>query len=182
MPLSPAQPRARLHTRRIVIHGYERDDGLFDIEAQLTDTKSAEIQSEDRGTIPAGEPLHGMFMRLTIDAQRMIVACEASTDYAPYSVCPQAAVNFSRLAGIRIQPGFMREAMGRVAGAQGCTHLRELLQQMATTAYQTLYSKSARAKSGLSDESRGLLGTCLAYAPDSPVVRRRWPDAYTGPA
>ena len=27
-----------------------------------------------------------------------------------------------------------------------------------------------------------LLGTCKAYAPDSPVVARQWPQFYTGPA
>jgi len=27
-----------------------------------------------------------------------------------------------------------------------------------------------------------MLGTCLAYAPDSPVVQRQWPAFYTGPA
>jgi hypothetical protein len=176
MPLSPPADRARLHTRTIVIDGYEREDGLFDIEARLTDVKSADMSNHDRGRIPAGEPLHGMAMRITIDAERFITACEASTDYSPYSICPDAAPHFARLAGLQIKPGFLRDALSRVAGVEGCTHLRELLQQMATTAYQTLYSPSARKKSGLAASNAGLIGTCLAYAPDSPVVKRMRPD------
>ena len=26
-----------------------------------------------------------------------------------------------------------------------------------------------------------IVGTCLAYGTDSPVIRRRWPELYTGP-
>ncbi|RDJ93830.1 DUF2889 domain-containing protein, partial [Lacticaseibacillus rhamnosus] len=50
----------------------------------------------------------------------------------------------ARLAGLQIKPGFLKEAARRVGGTLGCTHLRELLQQMATTAYQTI--DPARAK------------------------------------
>lgn len=176
MPLSEPTGRELLHTRSIVIDGYARDDGLYDIEAKLTDVKSADFSNHDRGLIPAGEPLHGMYMRITIDADRFITACEASTDYSPYAICPRAAPHFARLAGLQIKPGFLRDALSRVAGVEGCTHLRELLQQMATTAYQTLYSQAARKRSGLTASSAGLIGTCLAYAPDSPVVQRMWPD------
>ena len=39
MPLSTPQERELLHSRDIVLRGYQRADGLYDIEAQLTDTK-----------------------------------------------------------------------------------------------------------------------------------------------
>lgn len=32
-------PRRLAHTRQIVCSGYVRDDGLYDIEARMTDTK-----------------------------------------------------------------------------------------------------------------------------------------------
>jgi hypothetical protein len=164
-----------LHTRRIAIHGYQRRDGLIDVEAELTDTKPYDFGNEDRAHIPAGEPLHGMAMRLTLDDALTIVACEASMDWTPYTICPGVAPNFAALAGLQVKPGFLRAAMGRVAGTAGCTHLRELLQQIATTAFQTAYS--LRMKRGLEPgSSPGLVGTCYAYAEDSPVVRRRWPD------
>ena len=180
MPLSEPVARERLHTRRIVLHGYHRADGLFDVEATLTDTKPYSFANEDRGTIEAGEPLHGMSMRMTVDEDMLITDFEAATDYSPYAICPQAAPNFARLAGLRIGRGFLRAAAERVGGTHGCTHLRELLQQMATVAFQSLYPVRAKsAKPGVSTET-GLLNTCFAYSSDSPVVERRWPERFTG--
>jgi hypothetical protein len=174
---------------------------LFDIEAQLTDTKSQGFANRDRGYVEAGEPLHGMWMRLTVDEDMHIVTCEAASDYTPYAVCPGAAPNFSRLAGLRIKPGFLKEAAKRVGGTVGCTHLRELLQQMATTAFQTINPARARRDAAADGETEkpgsdkmdarialrmggapAILNTCLAYSSDSPVIRHRWPHLYTGPA
>lgn len=200
MPLSQPQERELLHSRDIVLRGYHRADGLYDIEAQLTDTKSYGSASHDRGYIDAGEPIHGMWLRLTVDGDRHIVACEAASDYTPYTACPAAAPNFSRLAGLRIRPGFLREAAKRIGGTMGCTHLRELLQQMATTAYQTIDPARARREALAAGEvdkpgsdrldlritnkmggPPAILNTCIAYGSDSPVVQRRWPHLYTGP-
>jgi len=193
MPLTPPAPREELHTRAITLRGYRRQDGLFDIEARLVDTKPFAMPNQDRGHIRAGEPLHEMWMRLTIDETMQIVACEAATDHGPYAVCPQAAPNFARLVGLRIRSGFLKEAALRVGGAVGCTHLRELLQQMATTAFQTVGPARARKElanatadaldARISEHMGGaerMLNTCLAYAASSPVVKRRWPHLYAG--
>lgn len=180
MPLSQYAAREQLHTRAIKICGFRRDDGLYDIEAHLTDTKAHAFDSTDRGRVAAGEPLHGMWMRITVDEAMRIVACEAATDYGPYSVCPQAAPNFARLAGLTIRSGFLKEAAARVGGVAGCTHLRELLQQMATTAFQTIGSAQARSEQTRPGGAPRILNTCLAYAADGPVVKRRWPHLYTG--
>ncbi len=40
MPLSDPAPRKPLHKRANECRGYRRDDGLWDIEAHMTDTKS----------------------------------------------------------------------------------------------------------------------------------------------
>ncbi len=186
MPLPSPAPREPLHRRAIDIRGYRREDGLFDIEAHLVDTKSYAFVNDDRGTIEPGEALHGMWLRLTVREDLEIVACEAASDFTPYAVCPQAAPNFARLAGLRIGPGFNRAVNERVGGVHGCTHLREMLGQMATVAYQTLYPLRARKEreeaarimtAGGTVERRrpAMLGSCLAYAPESPVARARWP-------
>lgn len=127
MPLSEPQDRELLHLRDIALRGYRRADGLFDIEAHLTDTKTYGFPSEDRGFVGPGEPLHGMWMRMTLDEDLTIVACEAATDFGPYAICPGAAPNFARLAGLSVRRGFLRAAAERVGGVEGCTHLRELL-------------------------------------------------------
>ena len=200
MPLTPPNDRELLHSRDIVLRGYRRADGLYDIEARLTDTKTYGSANHDRGYIQAGEPIHGMWLRLTVDEHRQIVACEAASDHTPYAICQSAAPNFSRLAGLRIKPGFLKEAAKRIGGTLGCTHLRELLQQMATTAYQTIDPAKAKREADAAGETdvRGsdrldmritakmggapaILNTCIAYGTDSPVVRRRWPHLYTGP-
>ena len=191
MPLSPPADREKLHTRTIEMHGYRRADGLFDIEARLTDTKSYEFSNHDRGVIEPGVPLHGMLARMTVSEDMVITAFEAVTEHGPYAICPSAAPNFARLAGLRIGRGFVKAANERVGGVHGCTHLRELLGQMGTVAFQTLYAVRMRnpaapapdAPNATETASRPvMLGTCLAYAPDSPVVQRQWPAFYTGPA
>jgi len=189
MPLSPAVPREALHTREITMTGFRREDGLYDIEAHLVDTKSYSFNNTDRGMVHPGTPLHGMWARMTLDEDMAIVAFEASTEFSPYSICPQAAPNFARLAGLKVGRGFVRAANERIGGVHGCTHIREMLGQMGTVAYQTLYSirhrrdQAANAETTAEVATQGrpaILGTCLAYAPDSPVVKRSWPEHYTG--
>jgi hypothetical protein len=189
MPLSaPPEGRQPLHRRTIDMHGYSRPDGLFDVEAHLIDTKTYAFQNIDRGVIEAGTPLHGMLARMTLNEDMVIVAFEASTEFAPYTMCPQAAPNFARLAGVKVGRGFIRAAAERIGGVHGCTHLRELLSQMGTVAFQTLYSvrqkRRPEANPQVAYQPTGarpaMLGTCLAYAPDSPQVKRLWPDYYTG--
>ena len=120
-------------------------------------------------------------MRMTLDETMLITGLEAHTDYSPYTICPAAAGNFSRLVGLRIGRGFLRAASERIGGTHGCTHLRELLQQMATVAFQTLYPVMAkRAKTMVGPPV--LLNTCYAFSADGPVVQRQWPEHYTGPA
>jgi hypothetical protein len=201
MPLSQPAERERLHTRAIEINGYRRADGYYDIEAHLTDVKSFGQTNFDRGFIEAGDPIHDMWMRLTIDETMHIHAVEAVSDKTPYAMCPTAAANFGRLVGMQIKAGFLREATQRVGGTVGCTHLRELLQQMATIAFQTINPARARremAADGEPADKRGsdsfdtrisdkwgggnkLLNTCLAYDEKGPLVKRRWPLLYTGP-
>jgi hypothetical protein len=180
MPLSPAVDREPIHHREITLRGYRRADGLFDIEAELGDTKSYAFTTEERGQINPGERIHGMSMRLTVDENYLIVGCEADMRDTPYGICPTAAPNFARLAGLSIGRGFIKAANERIGGTEGCTHLRELLAQMATVAFQTI----APLKMKIDGESivSTVLNTCLAHAADGSLVKRRWPALYTGPA
>lgn len=199
MPLSAPVARERVHKRAIEINGYRRSDGLYDIEAQLTDSKAFGQTNYDRGYIAAGEPIHGMWLRLTVDDRMNIVGAEAASDFTPYVMCPSAAPNFGKLVGLQIKAGFLREANHRVGGTAGCTHLRELLQQMATTTFQTIGPARVRqemqtegnadapgsdkADARITEKMGGapkILNTCVAYSADGPLVKRRWPDLYTG--
>ncbi len=180
MPLSRATPRKLLHQRDIQIRGYERADGLVDIEAHIVDSKTYSWSNQDRGGIQAGEALHDMWVRLTIDRDMVIQGCEASMDATPYNTCTGATGSFSRLTGLKLGKGFIKAAMAQLGGVVSCTHLRELLQPVATVAFQTIHSlrehqapgnagKAARTAAGI---QVGLLNTCFAYDETGPLARR----------
>jgi hypothetical protein len=155
---------------------------LWDIEAHLIDIKTYSFDNQDRGgEIRAGEPVHEMRLRMTIDLEFRIHRLEAVTEQAPYRICSEASAVMERLAGLRIGPGWMRKVKQRVGGTRGCTHLIELLPVLATTAYQTLHfalEQQEREKTHRSPPT--ILDTCHALASDSPVVQREWPAFYTG--
>jgi hypothetical protein len=180
MPLSPPAQRDLLHLRDIAIRGFLRADGLIDIEARLTDTKTYSFGNHDRGRIGAGEALHGMGLRVTIDQSLCVISAEAAMDYTPHNVCPGVAPNFARLAGLTIGKGFWKGATERLGGPAGCTHLRELLQQVATVAIQTMFSVRAHkdAREGTAERidwkvPTFLVNTCFAYAEDGPLVQQK---------
>lgn len=172
-----------MHTRRVECRGYLRDDGLWDIEGHLLDTKPYDLPNDDRptGQIRAGDPLHEMWLRLTVNLDLEVLAVEAKTDFGPYGLCGDIVGNFQRLVGLRIASGWTQKTRRLLGGVEGCTHLVELLGPVATTAFQTIYP--ARAKRDALSPSKGkpgLIDSCHAYRADGPVVKTRWPQHYTG--
>jgi hypothetical protein len=182
MPLSEPAGRKPMHTRHVECRGYLRDDGLWDIEGHLTDTKPFDIPSHDRGgQIPAGEPLHEMWIRLTVDTDLTVHGVEVCTDHGPYAICGDIVDNFQVLKGLTIKPGWTQKTRALLGGTKGCTHLVELLGPVATTAFQTIYAaRVKREKSTPLTRPPALIGSCHAYASDGPIVKRRWPQFYTG--
>nr|WP_314532994.1 DUF2889 domain-containing protein [uncultured Pseudomonas sp.] len=77
--------RRLLHTRKVVCTGFERDDGLFDIEASLLDTKGVDTEFA-YGTIPANGVLHYMRITMTIDQKLVIRELKAVSEQAPTPV------------------------------------------------------------------------------------------------
>lgn len=181
MPLSEAVPRKHLHTRAITLNGFQREDGLYDIEAEITDTKAYAFTIGVR-EVKIGDPLHHMRARLTIDEHLVIVAAEAVTEAGPFAICPGGAETFGLLVGLTIKSGFIKAANERLGGAVGCTHLRELLQQMATVAFQTTFPVRSQRESEATAVRPRLLNTCHAYADTREVVKQRWPHLYKGDA
>ncbi len=186
-PTEPASPlpdpaeRERLHTRRYEFGGYRRSDGLWDIEGQMIDTKTYAFENRHRGEVQAGEALHDMWIRLTIDEEFVVQDIQASTVSGPFAACPAATANYKNVIGIKMGRGWRQNLRKRLGGAEGCTHLTEMLQAMATVAYQTLYP--VRAKKAAEDPRPGkppLIDTCHALRSDGEVVKAQWPEHYTG--
>ena len=61
-----------MHTRRVEYRGFRRDDGLWDIEGDLLDTKPYAFEIEGEGEWAPGEPIHQMSIRVTLDEAMVI--------------------------------------------------------------------------------------------------------------
>lgn len=182
MPLSPAAPREHIHHRAILCYGYHRDDGLWDIEGHLVDTKTYAFGNRERGEIKPGEPVHEMWLRLTVDDELVVHDIEAATDASPFSICGDIAERFKQLRGVQIGRGWRRKVNQVLGGVNGCTHLVELLGPVATTAFQTIYPiKSRRKDAQPTGKKPPMLDSCHALATDGEIVRLHWPRFYNGP-
>ena len=183
MPLSEPAARTAIHVRRVECQGFQREDGLWDIEGFMTDVKT-HLHHRREGGEPRepGEPIHQMRVRLTIDLDFLIHDCEAMTEAAPYSGCGDIAPAFKALVGLKIGPGWRRRTLEALGGTRGCTHLLELLGPIATTAYQaTGRARTARDQQRPSDKRPYQIDSCHIYRSDGPAVLERWPAWHTGP-
>ncbi|MBL8351278.1 MAG: DUF2889 domain-containing protein [Burkholderiaceae bacterium] len=172
MPLPPpACTREASHQRSITINAYARSDGLWDIEGQLTDAWSAPIPKAD-GLLPAGEPMHAMWLRLTVDRTATIVAVQAVTDAGPYGgACGAIAPDYAQLVGVRIARGY-RDAIRRLFGrTAGCTHMNELAGAMGSAALQALWNELTQDP----DEKPFSIDGCHALKSSGPQVARFFP-------
>jgi hypothetical protein len=180
MALSEAAPRSKRHNRTLEMEGYQREDGLWDIEGHLLDIKGYAFDSTWRGKVEAGMPVHDMWIRLTVDNTLTIRAVEASLDAGPHRICPDITPNFKVLEGQRIAPGWFRNVQKLLGGAKGCTHMVEMLGPMGTVAYQTLGpSRVSEAQDGADGRTRAKptrLNTCHVYASDGELVKQRGPE------
>jgi hypothetical protein len=177
VPLPRSVPRDALHLRRIEIQGYRRDDGLYEVDARIVDTKSTTLAFKQSGRpLPAGEALHDMSVRLVFDEHLVLHDVVAVTDASPHSICPEAAVAVASLKGERIGAGFNRLVRDRLGGARGCTHIMELIGPAATTAFQTLAPLRAARPDTLDQTGRPVkIDSCYAYGRTRELVRIGWP-------
>ena len=180
MSLSPPSSRKLIHTRRIVCEGYQRDDGLWDIEGQIVDTKAYSFETHARGTVAAGTPVHDMRVRLTIDEDMLVHEAEAETVSSPFGTCRDVAPDIGKLKGERIVAGWSKRVFAALGSSLGCTHINHLLTgPLATTAFQAMVAvRQARPRDP--DKKPPLIDTCYALRADGPVVKQEWPDFYTG--
>jgi hypothetical protein len=183
MPLSESITRNLAHTRVVTCHGYKRDDGLWDIEGRIVDTKPYRFPNKDRGGwIEADEALHDISIRITIDINMTVTDAEAVIDSSPYTYCKCVVATAKNLIGLQIAPGWTLKSKAAMGKNRGCTHLTELLGPVATTAIQTITSEiMARSKQSADApiESASLfLNSCHSLAADSPVVKEHWPKQY----
>jgi hypothetical protein len=193
MPLSPPVPRRHRHRRAINVEAFERDDGLWDIEACVTDHKSRDVALAS-GIRPAGLPIHELWLRLTVDRELNIVDAESSSEWVPYpSHCEKINPAYRALIGLNLRRQFRRQAIERVGGLSGCTHLTELCAVLPTAAIQAFAGEvrqrqePAAAQASVADSEVTAstppfqLDRCHALRFDGAVVQQFYPRWYGHP-
>ena len=178
MPLSSPVSRKQIHTREIKCIGYEREDGLWDIEGSIVDTKTYSFNNDDRGTVGSGTPVHDMVVRLTIDEDLIVHSAEAFTEAAPFSICPNAASSVANLKGLKISSGWTKLVRDKIGGIIGCTHITQLIVgPLATTAYQTIIPlKNSLHQNKKPTQRPPIIDTCCGWSAKGSVVERLWPE------
>jgi hypothetical protein len=169
-------PRFLLHTRTLELKCFERSDGLFEVEGHLGDEKPFDLKLSDGTRRHAGTPIHDLWLRLTVNAEREIVAVEASMPVPAHASCDGARSAYDNLVGVRIGPGWIQEARERIADSSGCTHLSEMLQQLGTTLLQGMYGhyhRRERPGKKLAPIKDGLLDSCFGLRRGGALDRMR---------
>ncbi len=180
MGLPEAASREKKHHRKIDCEGFLRDDGLWDIDVHMVDTRSYDCGYDELhrgGVIRAGEPVHDMWLRFTIDLDFLIHDVQAASDETPFIVCPRAADAMHKLIGLRIGAGWRQQVRERISRNHSCTHLMDLLGQLTATAYQTLHAALEERESKREVRQKPpIIDTCLALSSSGEVVKKRWPE------
>lgn len=179
MPLTSPAPRERLHLRRVSYEGFRRDDGLFDIEAHITDHKDRDYRLA-MGTRSKSIPVHEMRARVTINTRFDVLDIEAVTEQMPYpGQCDQITPDYKKLIGSNLLKGFRKSIAENMGGVKGCTHLSELLGYLPTAAVQTFAGIKNEADS-VDGKKPFQLDSCHALATDTETVRVYYPKWYSG--
>lgn len=188
--LPPPKPRAPLHTRQVTCTGWAREDGLWEVEARLSDIRAHDMDPAFiRGNAamrPAGQPIHLMSLRIALDDSFTIVEAQAVSHQVPYGDCVDINAAYGQLVGLRIEAGFTQAVKTRFRGALGCTHLTELVGPLATTALQSIRPEMERRRylSGQPPMDDGpkplLLNSCYGLRRGGEPAVIRWGSAKAG--
>ena len=178
MPLPDTEVARELtHTRRIRYEGYKRADGLWDIEGHLTDIKNHDFQLK-AGVRRAGQPVHSMWVRITIDRKMTILDAVADSDAVPYPGCETIAPAYRKLVGLSLVKDFRRRVREILGGVQGCTHLTEMLGGLPTAAIQTFAGEMP--EEGTGDRKPFQLDQCHALQSGGEAVKKYYPKWFKG--
>lgn len=172
----PSITRRPLHRRALDVQVFARDDGLFDVEASLIDTKTHDVPLAG---VPrkAGDPIHEMRLHLTVDPTLSITAASSETLWMPYpQACAEHGDAYAQLVGLNLLKGF-RQAVGeRVGGGRGCTHLTELCQVLPTAVIQAMAGSVLDTREGdAAGNPPFQLDRCHALRRDGATVAQFYP-------
>jgi Protein of unknown function (DUF2889) len=184
MPLAPSTvTRTLRHTRTVVAQGFERSDGLWDIDLVLTDAKTRAVPIAT-GLLKPHQAIHELWLRVTVDTQLNVLEASASSDAVPYpGICNTISPAYEVLKGLNLFKGFRAAVKQRLAGTAGCTHLTELCNFLPTAAIQAFAGDVWNTRDGETNAAGELqrpfqLDRCHALAIDGEAVKTHYPRWY----
>jgi hypothetical protein len=185
MALPTAAPERQLkHRRNIDVQIYARGDGLWEVDARITDVKTRDALLAEK-VRAAGQPIHDMLLRVVVDEQCNILEAGSSSGAMPYpGQCDDHGDAYRHLVGLNLLKGFRRAVMARLGGVRGCTHLTELTQVLPTAVVQAFAGEVIDTRGSHPESERPFqIERCHALRADGPVVREFYPRWYqTTPA
>ncbi len=180
MPLPPpAAHRQPKHRRQIDVQVFSRGNGLWEVDALLTDTKSRVANMSD-GPRPPGTPIHEMLLRLVVDEQLNILEAGSETRWMPYpGLCSEHGDAYAQLVGLNLLQNFHRQVRHRLSGVRACTHLTELAQVLPTAVVQAFAGEVIDTRGQADSASQPFqLDRCHALRTDGQAVRQFYPRWY----
>jgi hypothetical protein len=179
MSLPPAAPQRQLkHRRSIEVQVFARGDGLWEVDATITDVKTRVAQMME-GPRPPGTPIHDMLLRLVVNAQFEIVDAGSDTRWMPYTGhCDQHGDAYKRLIGLNLMRDFRQHLRERVGGVLGCTHITELAQVLPTAVVQGFVGEVLDTR-GHGDTKPFQIDRCHALKSSGEAVRLHYPRWHT---
>ena len=177
-----ASDRQLKHRRSIDVLIYARGDGLWDVDARITDVRTHATHMAT-GMLPAGAPIHDMLLRLVVDERFNVMEAGAQTLAMPYpGDCDNHGDVYARLVGLNLMRGFRQAVKERLGGLQGCTHLTELSQVLPTAVVQAFAGEVIDTRGDSDASARPFqIDRCHALRADGRAVKTYYPRWYRAP-
>jgi hypothetical protein len=184
MTLPSAAPDRQLkHRRHIDVQVFSRGNGLWEVDALLTDVKTRTALMTD-GPRPAGTPIHEMLLRLVVNQQLDILEAGSETRFMPYNgICNEHGDAYAKLVGLNLLKNFRAAVRERLGGVLGCTHLTEMAQVLPTAVVQAFAGDVIDTRGDGEGATQPFqIGRCHALRSDGPAVRQFYPRWYRAKA
>ena len=184
MSLPPAAPQRQLkHRRQIDVQVFACGNGLWEVDAVLTDVKTRVAHMAEGPRAP-GTPIHDMLLRLVVNEQLDVVAAGSESRWVPYAgVCDEHGDVYTRLVGLNLLQDFRKQLRQRVGGVLGCTHITELAQVLPTAVVQAFAGEVIDTRGMAAGAAKPFqIDHCHALRSSGEAVRLHYPRWYRAPA
>lgn len=180
--------RKPLHPRALTYCGFSTGDGLWDVEGHLVDAKDYSLERREGGLQQAGDPIHDMQLRVTVEASLKILDTKTQLFSTPLREYTSAADPMHPLIVPILVRGWSQAGNAAIGGLQDCTHRREFLFSMFAAATQKIPShmgqqRRQKGKAPPPDSAAShYFGQCMTRRRDGPVAQRIHPHLRAPPA